>query len=77
MERLFSIQGDNKICGYGKFEGTGEVVAAHFKAESQYTLLRLVLKFQCKGKKSEGINLIGTQNVQITLMCSCVFHTTR
>jgi hypothetical protein len=75
---LFSIHGDNKMCGYGKFEGTGEeVVTAHFKAESRYTLLRLALTFQCKGKKSEGINLIGTQNVQITLMRSRVFDMTR
>ena len=64
--------------GYGKFEGSGEeVVAAQFKAESRYTLLRLELTFRCKGKKSEGINLIGTQNVQITLMLSRVFDMTR
>lgn len=59
MEGLFSIQGDNKMCGYGKFEGTGEeVVAAYFKAESRYALLRLVVTFRCKVRKSEGINLI-------------------
>jgi hypothetical protein len=53
----------------GKFEETGEeVFAVHFKAESRYALLRLVLTFQCKGKKSVGIKLIGTQNVQITLV---------
>jgi hypothetical protein len=57
------------MCGYGKFEGTGE--------ESRYTLLRLVLTFQYRGEKSEGINLIGTQNVQITLMRSHVFDMTR
>jgi hypothetical protein len=66
------------MCGYGKFERTGEdVVAAYFKAESRYTLLRLVLTFQCKVRKCEGINLIGTQNVQITLMLSRVFDMTR
>jgi len=65
------------MCGDGKFEGTGEeVVVAHFKAKSQYTLLLLVLTFQCKGKKSEVISLIGTQNVQITLMRSRVFDMT-
>jgi len=66
------------MCGYGKFEGTGEeVVSAYFKAEFRCTLLRLVLTFQFKGNKSEGINLIGTQNVQITLMRSRVFDMTR
>lgn len=44
------------VGGYGKFEGTEEEVdVAHFKAESRYTLLQLLLTFQCKVKKSEGI----------------------
>jgi hypothetical protein len=56
---VFSIQGNNKMCVYGKFEETGEeVVADHFKAESRYMLLRLVVTLRCTVRKSEGINLI-------------------
>jgi len=43
------------VCVYCKSEGTEEVVIApRFKAESRHKLLRLVLTFQRKIKKSEG-----------------------
>jgi hypothetical protein len=42
------------VCVYCKSEGTEEeVIAARFKAESRYKLLRLVLTFQRKIKRSE------------------------